>query len=50
MCAEDQDNWDNYVEQVLGIYRGVPNLTTGESPFITIHHSSRLPERVPDLL
>ena len=33
MCAEDQDNWDDYVEQVLGIYRGVPNLTTGESPF-----------------
>ena len=28
MCAEDQDNWDNYVEQVLGTYRGVPNLTT----------------------
>ena len=33
MCAEDQDNWDDYVEQVLGTYRGVPNLTTGESPF-----------------
>ena len=30
MCAEDQDNWDDYVEQVLGTYRGVPNLTTGE--------------------
>ena len=28
MCAEDQDNWDDYVEQVLGTYRGVPNLTT----------------------
>ena len=24
MCAEDQDNWDDYVEQVLGTYRGVP--------------------------
>ena len=33
MCAEDQDNWDDCVEQVLGMYRGVPNLTTGESPF-----------------
>ena len=21
MCAEDQDNWDNYVKQVLGTYR-----------------------------
>ena len=30
MCAEDQDNWDDYVEQILGSYRGVPNLTTGE--------------------
>ena len=27
MCAEDQDNWDDYVEQVLGTYRGVLNLT-----------------------
>ena len=33
MCAEDQDNWDDYIKQVLGTYRGVPNLTTGESPF-----------------
>ena len=33
MCADDQDNWDDYVKQVLGTYRGVPNLTTGESPF-----------------
>ena len=23
MCAEDQDNWDDYIEQVLGTYRGV---------------------------
>ena len=23
MCVEDQDNWDNYVKQVLGTYRGV---------------------------
>ena len=37
MCAEDQDNWDNYVEQVLGTYRGVPNLTTGESPFFLVY-------------
>ena len=28
MCAEDQDNWDDYIKQVLGTYRGVPNLTT----------------------
>ena len=33
MCAEDQDDWDDYVKQVLGTYRGFPNLTTGESPF-----------------
>ena len=37
MCAEDQDNWDDYVEQVLGTYRGVPNLTTGESPFLLVY-------------
>ena len=30
MCAEDQDNWDDYVKQVLGTYRGVLNLTTGK--------------------
>ena len=28
---------DNYVEQVLGTYRGVPNLTTGESPFFLVY-------------
>ena len=37
MCAEDQDNWDNYIEQVLGTYRGVPNLTTGESPYFLVY-------------
>ena len=37
MCAEDQDNWDDYVEQVLGTYKGVPNLTTGESPFFLVY-------------
>ena len=37
MCAEDQDNWDDYVEQVLGMYIGVPNLTTGESPFFLVY-------------
>ena len=37
MCAEDQDNWDDYVEQVLGTYREVPNLTTGESPFFLVY-------------
>ena len=37
MCAEDQDNWDDYVEQVLGTYRGVPNLTTAESPFFLVY-------------
>ena len=37
MCAEDRDNWDNYVEQVLGTYRGVPNLMTGESPFFLVY-------------
>ena len=37
MCAEDQDNWDDYVEQVLGTYRGVLNLTTGESPFFLVY-------------
>ena len=37
MCADNQDNWDDYVEQVLGTYRGVPNLTTGESPFFLVY-------------
>ena len=37
MCGEDQDNWDDYIEQVLGTYRGVPNLTTGESPFYLVY-------------
>ena len=37
MCAEDQDNWDDYIEQVLGTYRGVPNLMTGESPFFLVY-------------
>ena len=37
MCAEDQDNWDDYVKQVLGRYRGVPNVTTGESPFFLVY-------------
>ena len=37
MCAEDQDNWDDYVEQVLGTYQGVLNLTTGESPFFLVY-------------
>ena len=36
MCAEDQDNWDDYVKQILGTYR-VPNLTTGESPFFLVY-------------
>ena len=36
-CVEDQDNWDDYVEQVLGMYRGVPSLTTGESPFLLVY-------------
>ena len=29
--------WDDYVKQVLGTYRGVPNLTTGESPFFLVY-------------
>ena len=37
MCAEDQDNWDDYIKQVLGMYRGVPNLTTEESPFLLVY-------------
>ena len=37
MYAEDQDNWDDYIEQVLGTYRGVPNLMTGESPFFLVY-------------
>ena len=37
MCAEDQDNWDDYIKQVLGTYRGVPNLTTGQSPFFLVY-------------
>ena len=37
MCADNQDNWDEYMEQVLGMYRGVPNRTTGESPFFLVY-------------
>ena len=37
MYAEDQDNLDDYIKQVLGTYRGVPNLTTGESPFFLVY-------------
>ena len=37
MCAEDQDNWDDYIKQVLGTYRGVLNLMTGESPFFLVY-------------
>ena len=37
MCAEDEDNWDDYVKQVLGTYRGVPNLTTGELAFFLVY-------------
>ena len=37
MCAEDQDNWDDYVEPVPGTYRGVLNLTRGESPFFLVY-------------
>ena len=37
MCAEDQDNWDDYVKQVLRTYRGVPNPTKGESPFFLVY-------------
>ena len=37
MCAEDQDNWDDYIKQVLGTYREVPNLMTGESPFFLVY-------------
>ena len=54
MCAEDQDNWDNYVKQVLGTYRGVPNLTTGESPSfwsteeMGINHSINYSNHSPD--
>ena len=36
MC-EDQTNWDDYIKQVLGTYRGVLNLTTGESPFFLVY-------------
>ena len=41
MCADDQDNWDDYMEQVLGTYRGVPNLTTGESQFFLVYGRDR---------
>ena len=37
MCADEQDIWHDYIEQVLGTYRGVPNLTTGESPFFLVY-------------
>ena len=41
MCADDQDNWDDYMEQVLGTYRGVSNLTTGKSPFFLVYGRDR---------
>ena len=41
MCPDDQDNWDDYIEQVLGTYRGVPNLMTGESPFFLVYGRDR---------
>ena len=29
--------WDDYTKQVLRTYRGVPNLTTGKSPFFLVY-------------
>ena len=37
MCAEDQDNWDDYIEQVLGLEPLCMFLTTGKSPFFLVY-------------
>ena len=37
MCENDPDNWDRYIQIVLGSYRCAPNLVTGETPFFLVY-------------
>ena len=49
MCAEDQDNWDDYVEQVLGTISKLWNVNPEfwrASKFI--NHPNNLPDFTPD--
>ena len=33
LCEHDPDNWDNYINLLLGVCRQMHNAGTGESPF-----------------
>ena len=33
LCEKDPDNWDKYINQVLGSYHTTPHLATTETPF-----------------
>ena len=37
LCEIDQDNWDQYINQVLASYHVTPHLPTGERPFLLIY-------------
>ena len=37
LCAKDQSNWDQYLNQVLPSYRVTPNLATAEMPFFLVY-------------
>ena len=36
-CENDQDNWDQYIDQVLASYHVTPHLTTAKTPFLLIY-------------
>ena len=36
-CENDQDNWDQYNNQVIGSYHVTPHLTTTKTPFFLIY-------------
>ena len=36
-CENDQDNWDQYINQVLTSYHVTPDLATTEMPFFLIY-------------
>ena len=43
-CENDQDNWDQYINQVLTRYCVTPHLTTAEStPFLVYGRNPNLP-------
>ena len=37
LCENDQDNWDQYINQVLTSYHVTPHLATAKTPFFLIH-------------